>query len=87
MDNKTSKPKAFYALYIGPNGGGTSHLIFKLSTKTMIVTPRCKPLPMLDKVITVINQMGEDDGSPNGTVVRNVHKVLTVENMYGNVNS
>ena len=38
-DNKTSKPRAFYALYIGPNDGGTGHSVFKLSTKSMIVTP------------------------------------------------
>ena len=31
--NKTSKPSAFYALYTGPNNRGTSHSVFKLSTK------------------------------------------------------
>ena len=41
-DNKTSKPWAFYKLYIGPNNGGTGHSLFKLSTMTMIVTPKCK---------------------------------------------
>ena len=29
-DNKTSKPRAFYALYIGPNDRGISHSVFKL---------------------------------------------------------
>mmetsp|Transcript_32525 Transcript_32525/g.36386 ORF Transcript_32525/g.36386 Transcript_32525/m.36386 type:complete len:130 (+) Transcript_32525:5444-5833(+) len=32
-NNKTSRPRAFYALYIGPNDGGTGHSVFKLSTK------------------------------------------------------
>ena len=57
LDNKTSKPRAFYPLYIGPNDRGTGHSVFKLSTKTMIVTPRCKPIPMPDNVITVVNKI------------------------------
>ena len=32
-DNKTSKSRAFHALYIIPNDVGTGHLVFKLSTK------------------------------------------------------
>ena len=34
----------------------------------MIITSRCKLIPMPDKVIEVVNQMGEDDGSPDGIV-------------------
>ena len=54
-NNKISKPRAFYVLYIGPNDGGTGHSVFKSSTKTMIVTPRCKPIPMPDDAITIVN--------------------------------
>ena len=32
-DNKTTKPRALYALYIGPNDSGTGHQVFKLATK------------------------------------------------------
>ena len=32
-NNKTLHPRTFYALYIGPIDSGTSHLVFKLSTK------------------------------------------------------
>ena len=32
-NNKTSRPRVFYALYIGPNNSGTSHSVFKLLTK------------------------------------------------------
>ena len=85
-NNKTSKPRAFYALYIGPNDAGTGHSVFKLGTKSMIVTPRCKPIPMPDDVIQLINQMGIDDGSPEeGIVFRNIHHALTVENLYHDV--
>ena len=38
-NNKTSKPRTFYTLYIGPNDGGTGHSVFKLSSKKMIITP------------------------------------------------
>ena len=31
--NKTPKPRAFYALYIGPNNEGTGHSVSELSTK------------------------------------------------------
>ena len=67
-DNKTHKPRAYHALYIGPNDAGTGHSVFKLATKKILVTPRCKPIPMHNDVIKVINQMGEDDGSPEGIV-------------------
>ena len=53
----------------------------------MIVTPRCKPIPMSDDLIEVVNQMREDDESPDGIVFCNIHKESTVEDMYGNVNS
>ena len=54
-DKETSKSRAYYALYIEPNDAGTGHSIFKLATKKMIVTPRCKPIPMPDDVIQLIN--------------------------------
>ena len=60
-NNRTSQPRVFYALYIGPNDGGIGHSVFKLSTKKLILTPRYKPILMPDNVTKVINQMGEDD--------------------------
>ena len=87
LNNKTSKPRAFYALYIGPNDEGTGHSVFKLSTKAMIVTPRCKPIPMPDDVIAVVNQMEVDDGPPEVIVFCNIHKELSVEDMYSDVDS
>ena len=72
LNNKTSKTRAFYALYIGPNDGSTDHSVFKLSTKTMIVTPRYKTILMPDDMIAVVNQMGEDDGSLKGIFFYNI---------------
>ena len=53
----------------------------------MIVTPRCKPIPMPDNMIAVVNQMGKDKESPEGIVFCNIHKELTVKDLYGNVDS
>ena len=54
-DNKTNKPRAYHALYIGPNDAGTGHSVFKLAITNMLITPRCKPIPIPDDVIKVIN--------------------------------
>ena len=53
----------------------------------MIVTPRCKPLPMPDKVIKVVNQMGKDEGILDRIHFHNIFKESTLENMYGGVDS
>ena len=60
-NNKTSQPREFYTLYIEPNSGGTGHSVCKLSTKQIIITPRCKPVPMSDNVIKVVNKIGKDE--------------------------
>ena len=86
-NNKTSEPRAFYALYIGPNDGGIGYSVFKLSTKKIIITPRFKPMSILDDVIKVVNQMGEDDGSPDGIIFCNILKESTIDDTYGDVYS
>ena len=42
---------------------------------------------MPDDVIKVVNQMGENDGSPDGIVFRNIHKESTVKDMYKDIDS
>ena len=49
--NKKLYPRTFYALYIGPNDSDTSHSVFKLSTKQLLTTPKCKHVPMPEDVI------------------------------------
>ena len=46
---KKIDPSAFFALYIGPNDCGTGHTVFKLATKRLVMTPKCKPKPMASK--------------------------------------
>ena len=87
VNNKTSRPKAFYALYIGPNDGGTSHSVFKLSTKQIIITPRCKPVPMPGNVIDAVNKMREDEGIPDGIHFCNIYKESNLDDLYGDIES
>ena len=67
-NNNTSRPTAFYALYIGPNDDVTGHLIFKLPTKKMIITQRCKPVPMPDNIINVMNKIREKKECQTGFI-------------------
>ena len=53
----------------------------------IIVTPRCKPIPMPDDIIEVVNQIGEIDGLPNGIVFCNILKEPTIDDMYRDINS
>ena len=57
-DNKTTIPRALYALYIVPNNSGAGHQVFKLSTMRMVTLPKCKPIPMPDNAIEVVNDLG-----------------------------
>ena len=40
---------------------------------------------MPDNLIEVVNQMGEDDGSPDGIVFYNILKESTIDDMYKDV--
>ena len=46
-----------YALYIGPNDSNTGHFVFKLSTKQILTTPKCKFVPMPKDIIQAVNEM------------------------------
>ena len=81
-DNKTTTPRAFYVLYIGPNDGGTGHRVFKMSIRRMVTTPKCKPIPMPDDVIKVVNNLGEQDDMPTGIKFRNMHKESTLSDLF-----
>ena len=54
--NNTLCQKTFYALYIGPNDNGNSHLIFKLSTKQILITIKYQPIHVPKDLFEVINK-------------------------------
>ena len=50
-------PRTFYTLYIGLNDSATGHLMFKLSTKQILITLKYKPVPMPENLTRTINEM------------------------------
>ena len=81
-NNKTTIPRAFYALYIGPNNSSTGHQVFKLLSKRLVTTPKCKPVPIPDDVIQVVNDMGKQEGMPNGIQFHNINQESTLADMF-----
>ena len=57
--NKTIDPRVFFALYIGPNDSGTGCIVFKLRTKRVVTTQKCKPKPMAEDEAKVVNEMSK----------------------------
>ena len=64
--NKITHPRAFFALYIRPNDSGTGHKVFKLSTKQLVTTPKFKPKPMVEDIVTIVNDIVNKEGMPHG---------------------
>ena len=69
-------------MYIGPNDSGTGHQVFKLATKKLVTTPKCKPVPMPDNVIKVVNVMGKQDKMKNRIQFHNIHHESTLSDLY-----
>ena len=81
-DNKTSIPRAFYALYIGPNDSGTGYQVFKLLSKRLVTTPKFKLIPIPDDVIQAVNDMGIQEVMPNEIKYRNIHHESTLADLF-----
>ena len=54
--NDTVRPNTSYVLYIGPKNNGISYLIFKLSTKQILITMKYQTVPVSEDLIEVINK-------------------------------
>ena len=80
--NDTGQKRAFYGLYIELNENGTGHCMFKLQTKRMVTTPKCKLKPMPQDVIDIVNKLGEEEGVPDGIQFLDVHGKATLMDLY-----
>ena len=80
--NKTIDPRVFFVLYIGPNDSGTGHIFFKLATKQLVTTLNCKPKPMAKDIVEVVNEMGKQQGMPDGIQFHNIHHKSTLSDLY-----
>ena len=65
-NNKTGPPRAVYTLYIGLSNSNIGHIVFILSTKSIVTTPKYKPKTMAEDIITMINTFLRKEGMPNG---------------------
>ena len=81
-NKKTTIQRAFYALYIGPNDSDTCCQVFKLSSKRLVTFPKCKPVPMPDKAIKLVNDMGIQDGRPSRIEICNIHHESTLADLF-----
>ena len=61
-NNKTAGPRVCFILYIQPSNISTSHIIFKLSTKKLVTTPKCKLKPMVEDIFTIVDEIGRKKG-------------------------
>ena len=84
VNNKTARQKEFYALYIKLSNSGTCHIIFKLSTKNVGTTPKCKPKLMAEDIITIIDVIGRKEAIPDKIQFQSMHCNST---FYWNSNS
>lgn len=80
--NNTNIPRAFSALYIKPNDNGTGHKVFKIQTKRVVSTPKCKPKPMTQDFNKIINNLGEEEGVADGIQFLDVHGKATLMDLY-----
>ena len=56
-NNKTMHLRVFHALYSGLNDSCTGHLVFKLSIKQILTTPKCQPVSMSENIIQAVNEI------------------------------
>ena len=79
--NKITHPRAFFALYIRPNDSSTGHILFKLTTTRLVTTPKCKPKPMAEDIVEVVNMMGKQEETLGRIQFHNIHHGSTLSDL------
>ncbi len=79
--NDTGKPRTVEGLYLGLNGNGSGHYIFKLSTKQKILLLRITAVPMPESIINLLNKMGEEEGKKEGIEFWDIFGSITINNI------
>ena len=75
--SKTIDPRVFFALYNRP-----SRTVFKLATKRLVITTKCKRTPMAEDIVEVVNEMGKQEGIPDKIQFHNIHHESTLSDLY-----
>ena len=55
--NDTEVERAFYALYIKPNEGGTAHYVYNMKTKQIVSSPKVIVKTMTDQFVDIVNKI------------------------------
>ena len=59
------------------SNSGIGHIIFKLSTQNIFTMPKCKPKPMAEDIIIIVNKVGIKEWMLDGIQFQNMdHKSI-----------
>ena len=82
VNNKIVHLRAFYALYIGQSNSSTNYIVLKLSIKKVVTTSKYKPKPMAEEIITIVDEIGREEGMLDRIKFQHMHHELTFSDLY-----
>jgi hypothetical protein len=77
--NSTEQERSINSLYIGWADNGSGHTVFKLSTKKVVSVNRVTTIPTSKSNIQTVNDIGEQEGQPEGIQFSNLNGEVTLQ--------
>jgi hypothetical protein len=74
------------SLYIGRADNGSRHTVFKLSTKQVVSVNRVTTTPTSESIVQTVNDIGEQEGQPEGIQFSNLNGEITLQDFAENDN-
>jgi hypothetical protein len=84
--NSTDQERSVDALYIGRADNGSGHIVFKLNTKQPVSVNRITPIPTTEATIETVNNIGEQEGQPEGIQFSDINGNVTLQDFAENDN-
>jgi hypothetical protein len=84
--SSTDKERSIDALYIGCTNNGSGHIVFKLGTKQPVSVNRITPIPTTEAIIETVNNVGEQEGQPEGLQFSYINGNVTLQDFAENDN-
>ena len=75
VENRTLRPRVFYALYVRPNDDGNGHLIYRLSMDQILVTKEYQSVPVPEDLIEAINETGSSNNKVQVNHIDSYHSI------------
>ena len=79
--NDTGTQRAVYSLYIRPNGAGTAHYVYNMTTKQVISSPKIIMKEMDQAFVDLIDKIGKEEKQPVGVEFQSLSG-QTIEDIY-----